>query len=103
MLPISPVLQYFPRHDLHVLVEGNCIGLERRGYSVGDAESKVLERNGHLSGGLIAKVLREFFDVLDARILNFFPGNFLDCTQGHLRIPGNCLPAVTRMHSIQLS
>lgn len=47
MLPISPVLQYFPRHDLHILVEGNGVGLERRGYSVGDAESKVLKWNCH--------------------------------------------------------
>lgn len=51
MLSISPVLQDFPRHHLHVLVEGNGVGLERRGDAIGDAESKILERDGHLSSG----------------------------------------------------
>lgn len=62
----------------------------------------ILAVEGHLGDDLFAKILREFFDMLDARILDFFPGYFLDRAQGHLRLPGNCLPSVTRMHSIQL-
>lgn len=51
MLPISPVLQNFARNDLHIFVEGNALRLERGSNGITDAEAKIFEGNGHLSGG----------------------------------------------------
>lgn len=65
--------------------------------------SNVFAVEGHLGGSGIAKVLRELFNVLDARVFNFLARDLLDCAERHFSLLGYPLPLVSRMHRIQLS
>lgn len=56
MLTVRPILQNFPRHHLHVFVEGDALGLERGGNAVRDAQAKVLERDGHLNASAAVQI-----------------------------------------------
>lgn len=50
MLTVSPLLKDFPRHGLHVLVEGRGFGFQGGIDRIGDREPKVLKRDCHLGG-----------------------------------------------------
>lgn len=57
----------------------------------------ILSFEGHLGDDLIAEILGEFLDVLDARVFDFLARDLADRAERHLRIPRDNLPLIARM------
>lgn len=96
MLTVSPVLKNFPSDNLHGFVEGFRVGLERRVNRLGQRKAEILNGFGHLSGGLFAEILREFFNMAHARVDDFPPGDLLDGAMRHIRPNSDGRPAALR-------
>lgn len=96
MLTISPVLKDFPRNHLHGFAESLPVGLERRVDGLGQRKAEILDGLCHLSGGLFAEILRKFFNMTNARIDDFPPGDFLDGAVRHVRSDGDGRPIALR-------